>query len=226
MSIKQFFSTSASMKKPVEDVIIINDDADIAAPQYLWRTFYEYHWSGVIVQPAQLNKSGLITKIEGYNENARVSNWTLRNTEIWMGELQSPTKEFNFAQERDFDSSSNDWSSNLLNWTKVWGSGSLGSTINLSYPSGGIGWANLVGSDSITPFNYSGNNPLVIQFRQRPGSYQSSSNDPDWAYKFEEDISGVSGRMASYESSGSQWSYTEEGNGYGLQVKMRFTIFG
>jgi len=89
--IKQVYATGSMMNSPSgsEQVIEVGTTGGTDARYNPLYEFYEYYWTGQILEQSDINLSGLVRKIAFYQQNTSATEYTINDLTIKMGHIGS-----------------------------------------------------------------------------------------------------------------------------------------
>ena len=199
---QKYFLGSAGQHIPgTEQTIQIGNTGGVDARFNPMYEFYEYYWTGQIYTKEDIGLSGLISKMQFYNQNSSATQYTTNDLTIKLGHITSTT--FPSSQVPENFSTI----SGVTDLTTVF----VGSVTR----SAGVGWTAIPFD---TDFDYDNEKNLIVNFQYRNGDYQSSTVSAEWSYDSRTYGSALEYSVPSYP--------TSSGNRGPYVPTIKLTIFG
>jgi hypothetical protein len=207
---KYFLGSSGQRIPGTEQTIQIGNTGGVDARFNPMYEFYEYYWTGQIYDKNDIGMSGLISKMQFYNQNTGATQYTTNDLTIKLGHIPSITGGSN-PGPAIFPSSNvpEDFSTiaGVTDLTTVF----VGSVTR----SAGVGWTAIPFD---TDFDYDDTKDLIVNFQYRNGDFQRSTLSAEWSYDSRTYGSALEYAISSYP--------TSSGARSGYVPTTKITIFG
>ncbi len=199
---QKYFLGSAGQHIPgTEQTILIRNTGGVEATLNPITQIYKYNCTGQSNTKEDIGLSGLISKMQFYNQNSSATQYTTNDLTIKLGHITSTT--FPSSQVPENFSTI----SGVTDLTTVF----VGSVTR----SAGVGWTAIPFD---TDFDYDNEKNLIVNFQYRNGDYQSSTVSAEWSYDSRTYGSALEYSMTSYP--------TTNGARSGYVPTTKITIFG
>ncbi len=198
---KYFLGSSGQRIPGTEQTIQIGNTGGVDSRFNPMYEFYEYYWTGQIYDRTDIGISGLISKMQFYQQNTSAIQYTTNDLTIKLGHITSTT--FPSSQVPE-------------NFSTISGVTDLTTVFTGSFTrTAGVGWKEITFDND---FDYDNTKDLIVNFQYRNGAYISSSISAEWSYDSRTYGSALEYSVSSYPTS------TGARSGYVPTTKI--TIFG
>lgn len=202
--IKQYYANGAMMNSPSgsEQVIEVGTTGGTDARYNPLYEFYEYYWTGQILEQSDINLSGLVRKIAFYQQKTSATEYTINDLTIKMGHIGSNI--FPVAAVKE-------------DFTQIPGVSNLATVFDGTFVrTAGVGWKEITLD---TEFSYNNTDNLIIKFEYKNGAYKSpSSQSAEWSYDSRSNGSALEYSASAYP--------TTDGARQNYVPTTKLTIFG